>query len=726
MDIDIARKIRLAVINNDVKTLKTLLSDKEYLKLSFGRFPILSLAYLYESNGVIKVLEPTLQNITEYTILEEETKDYLRFKRKAGKTLRLYLNGQIVTPAEMAAVIGDGLAVKANLKNGVNTDRIKKIYRLTHSQEVKKKGNSIIVPRSKKPRFTQLVAVISIIAICLVFMSGGIIAMEFVPKALGGAGTVESPLKITSATLFSKALEDTTDRYYSVENDITIDATAWSSGDLSAHIDGNGHVITINGTLGASLINKLSGSLANAEIVFKNVGENLPKNSALLVNTLNGKMENLSVYMENINVTATTETALICHTSTGVISNVKLVTSGTINEVSALEETVIGTLLYKNMGIVSDVEVTMNLTLYGDAKDASGSASGESFGDAVFGGIVGLNNATITRATVKEGSTVTSNTLDLAGISATNGEKATLTEVKNYATLTQSTLSSYWSPNIGGITMRNYGKLSNAYNHGAISATTSQNKQNTSIILGGITTTNSGTIDKAYNTADISATMLAGAINVGGIGYLNEGTVSNSANSGTLSARVTETEAYQMEHHIGGAFAVNNGTLSYFKNSGNIEGAFSVESVAYIGGAVGLNNAQTASIANVQNTATITANSPQENNVRLFVGGVVSYLAGTIAHSFNTGSFITESNENAVVSGAVIGFTIIQRNINGNFYKYNSDWENNYYVSDLGYSVGIGVYYVYDIFSNYYTDGEDNGTTPTDLETLKSSEVYWE
>ncbi len=726
MDVTTAKKIRSAVIKDDVKSLKNLLVSKECFALSFGRFPLLSLAYLYGANKVVYHYEHALNEVDGYVVVDEEPEDYLLFKKKAGKSLRLYLGGQTITPVEMASIVGDSLTVNAHVKKAQNTDRVKKIYKLTHAQEVKKNGNSIIVPRSKKPKNQQIVAVITIIAVCLVCLIGGVVSLEIVPSALGGEGTSSSPLHITSPELFETALGDTSNRYYSLSNDVTIDAAAWKKSDFSINLDGGGNVITIEGARNSSLIAKLSGSLSNATVKFVNVGNALPANGALLANEVTGKIQNVDFYVEDFNLTATTECGLIAHTSTGTISNVKVFANGIINEVSALEETVIGTLLYKNAGIVSDVEASIDISLSGDAKAATDEDTAAAFGDAVFGGVIGLNNGTLTRVTITEGSSITSDTLDLAGICAVNAARATITNAVNNADLTQSTLTSYWSPSIGGITMRNSGKISSSDNNGNLTATTNQNKQNTSIIIGGITTANAGSIENATNTGTITGTMLAGALNLGGIGYLNEGTTTNATNFGAIVATVTETESYALEHSVAGAYAVNNGSISKIKNNGNIIGSFSVESIAYVGGLVGQNYSTSATIDKCQNNGNITVATPQENNKRVFVGGISAYLLGTLNDSFNTGSFGTASSEKAVVAGAIFGFTRVQEDIMGTMYKSYSDWGNNRYVSGLGYEVGIGLFYVEGIFGKSYVDGEDIDTTPTDIDTLKTWEGYWQ
>lgn len=728
-----AEKIRLAVIGNDAKTLEKLLTDKESFSLSFGRFPLLSLAYLYSAHKVIKKFESKLSKIDEYVKVDENAEDYLAFKKRAGKSLRLYLNEQIITPLEMSAVLSDNYGVRMNLENNTqNLDRVKKIYRLTHDVEVKPKGNSIVVPRSKKPHFIELVAVFVIIAVCLVFAGGAIASLEVVPLILGGEGTENAPIKIISSNLFELALEES-NRYYTLEDDITLESASLSNTDCKIHIDGQGHTLRVKAS-DTALFNKIAGSIKNLNVVFVDPPEELPKNSAFFANSISGKVENVEVTWENFNLTAKSEGAFFAHTSTGTLSNVRLSIDGNINEVSELEETVIGTLLYKNAGIVENCNVKYNLSLCGDAVASNGEESAGAFGDAVFGGIVGINVGTLNNSTVEIGSSLTTNTLDVGGIAVENVDKATISGVTNNATLTQTTSSSYWSPNIGGITMRNYGKITSSQNNGVITASTTQTENNTSIIIGGITTTNSGTIDKCVNLGDITGVVEYGTLNVGGIGYLNEGIVTNSTNKGKIDVKITTTKESQtslFEHHIGGAFAVNNGSLSYFTNKGEIISKSSGVSTSFIGGATGLNNSENSLVEYAQNEGKITVEVSGTSVRSAFVGGISAYLKGSLTKSINLGSLSLTAEEDVVVAGGIIGFTEIRGYSGYNAYEPIYEWSNNTYLSDVGYEVGVGNYFVYEldpffnmVVSKYYAKGEDVGATPADETTIKNSGVY--
>lgn len=731
-----AQEIRLAIISDDVKKLEQLLVTKEHFRLRFGRFPILSLAYLHGANKVIKRYEPLLKGIEDYVEVEEEFEDYLIFKEKSKRALRYYVGGKVVSPMEMAVITDDSEGARNLLNKQTDVDKVTKLYKLTRGVTPKKKGNSIIIPRSKKPKMQELLVVLLVVALSVVFVGGGIVAMEIVPQAIGGEGTENSPMKITSEHLLGLAFSDTTKRYYHLENDLTINLDNWHTSENLANVDGGNNVITLKGNCTKAFLEKLSGSIKNVTFKFEGELTDLPNGSALIVKNLSGTMENVHFKFGNINAKATDNCALAVYESTGTMRNVTLEVDGSIEEVSALEETVIGTLLYKNVGVVENVSVKINFELLGDARKATSENTAGTFGDAIFGGIVGLNNGQLINSKVEEGSTIKADTLDVGGIVATNQEKATISNTINYANVTQTTLTSFWSPNVGGITMRNYGKINSTKNYGNIVASSNQNKNNTSLILGGITTTNTGVIDKVENYGNISATVKAGTINAGGVGYLNEGTTTNAKNFGTITTLSTDfidnpalaSNQKIVEHHVGGAYGINNGTITMFRNDGNISSNHYLTDSACIGGVVGLNYNTSSVVSNSQMRGNISASSAQEKNKMLFVGGIVGYLMGVVKDSFNIGAFSTEGNETALSVGAIFGTTRVESDLMGDLYKSGSDWANNYYLIDKGYQRGIGYYYVTSFLgTTNYMEAEDYETNASTIETITSNEVvYWE
>ena len=67
--------------------------------LCFGRFPLLSLCYLYKAKKIIKKFKFELLRIKNFVFCTEPTSLYKDLRRVAGKCLRLYIHDDaVVTP----------------------------------------------------------------------------------------------------------------------------------------------------------------------------------------------------------------------------------------------------------------------------------------------------------------------------------------------------------------------------------------------------------------------------------------------------------------------------------------------------------------------------------------------------------------------------------------------------------------------------------------------------
>ena len=84
--------------------------------ISFGRFPILSLCFLYGSNKIIDKYFDVLCKIEKYHVIDEFFEIYNTFKIVAGRALRLYVDGSIVSPLEMLAILHKDNKVKKSFK----------------------------------------------------------------------------------------------------------------------------------------------------------------------------------------------------------------------------------------------------------------------------------------------------------------------------------------------------------------------------------------------------------------------------------------------------------------------------------------------------------------------------------------------------------------------------------------------------------------------------------
>ncbi len=746
-------RLRSSIIADNIKEFKALLAkNKELSCVTYGRFPLLSLAFLYEAKKIISQFQKELGSIDNFTPTNEYPEDYLRFKKKAGKSLRLYLNGQIIIPKEMAAILGYGYVVneinnvsKASVKDN---ERIKKIYNLTHAQDVKVKENHIIVPRSKRPKKAELITVISIILICTLVLSGAVISLEVIPILLGGEGTTQNPIKITSSELFLKATEENTNRVYSLEQNLTLSSKSLNSQELNVDIVGGNNTITVEGEPTA-LFKNIKGTISNIHFVFKNIKGTMPSNSGLIAENLSGKLSNVTVTIVDFEFTFNNSASLLVGTSTGTIENLTLNANGKIFENQTFEsnkdengvtvsiETQIATVTQINNGLINNANVSLSIEAEGNAKNNSSDYDTVKFGDAAIGGIAGTNNGTIQNSTIKEGSSISTNTVDVGGITIENGRNATITKCVNNASLTQTTASNEWSPNVAGIAMRNNGSILNTTSNATINATTTHHSGETNIVLGGIVTNNAGKIENTTNNGSITATAQNSLLSVGGITATNtsseyaNGLIYKSVNNGSIHASVLANTETQYVSLIGGIAGTNesNAVIRETKNLGNIDfSTLRPISTNYIGGIVAVHPAQsyaTTTIERAQNYGNISATSVQTENFSLFIGGVLAVaLSGNVYSSFNAGAVSTTAQADTFFAGGILGIIRVQQSIFGTNLIDAIDWEACYYVEGLSYEVGIGS--LFNTYTNSYLEGIDDTIIGTDLETIKTSEIYWQ
>ena len=126
----IEERLLQAIKKDDIKAFDALMERAQCGAYRLGRFPTLSLLYLYNSRKILKKYEESFLKITAFEALREPAELSKKFSSKAGKCLRLYLN-EIVSPIETLLILD-------------KTKRLTKVFPLTKpSSSVKGRLRSI-------------------------------------------------------------------------------------------------------------------------------------------------------------------------------------------------------------------------------------------------------------------------------------------------------------------------------------------------------------------------------------------------------------------------------------------------------------------------------------------------------------------------------------------------------------------------------------------------------
>ena len=94
-------EIFIAIKKDDIKAFDKHMAEPHAKEIAFGRFPLLSLCYLYDSSKIIKKYENELIKINNYIRFAENDEMYSKFKAIAHRVLRLYVgDNKVVSSAK--------------------------------------------------------------------------------------------------------------------------------------------------------------------------------------------------------------------------------------------------------------------------------------------------------------------------------------------------------------------------------------------------------------------------------------------------------------------------------------------------------------------------------------------------------------------------------------------------------------------------------------------------
>ena len=765
-------KLFSSIKRDDPKAFRSL-ADAETFGALFGRFPLLSLLYLYRAKRILKAYFSDL--IRERPREKEPAfaeADAL-FLKKAGKSLRYYRDKE-VSPLEMLAVLRRGRELKKLYAVYPNASKylplIHKIYFTEIGEGVSVVGKKLSLPR--EPLSFAERRKYSFLSLALLLLGVVIAAATSVLSVYYGLGNNRVFYKARTEGALVTALTKGQNVY--LKKDISLSYTAESFG---ARMQGNDKIVRLSRPFAESFSGEMWDVIFVLEEDFK--GE--------------------AVILEN----------------SGTLRNVRVVAEKCEFEKGGED---MGLLTSVNKGTVENCTAVFSVTLEGDAG-----------GDCYFAPFAGRNEGSI-HACRAEG-VISAKNVDIAGVAGRNQETGTITDCVAEVTLSETTDIKKWTPNVAGVTCTNRGAIygstvvgeltasllspelaegesaASAYaagiacvNGGSVkncrvepASVVLANAQRGYAFAGGVVTINAifGETDDEYRTGSVEGCFSKGTVRAysdgnsayaGGVVAENprECLVTSSDVSGKVSAQMTSEEVRENESvssaYAGGIACVNLSTIDACTNqaeisaearngaafSGGIAALNSVTQSYYVSsageilscsgkgvvraksnvynsyaGGVAAQNNQGALIRGCRQTEYVDATTEKES-IFDFTGGIVGRNYGEVKNCFFIGTLDDYDSDSAV--GAISGLAYLQ----SWFFQYTINMDNNAYVGENAHTSGaiiaesqynkLHAGYIYSAaffesnegYGDYVDQLLEFGGTSMTLEELKGKEIYYE
>ena len=660
-----------ALEKDDVQAIESLRSECNPGAIKFGRFPFLSVAYLLSAKKIAKQYENDFIKINTFVDLPEPLSLSAAFRKKAGKATRLFLE-ESVSPVEMLVILGDTKKATELYPIARPTvaqkDRIEKIYSLQYNSSLVYQGNEVIFdkkPLSHAQKKRILIAAISSFLCVALCACTPFVVNAFVPFI--GVGT-ETEADRPDQTTTNPEQGNTVP-----EQQITDPENGNSNPEQGEVVPGNPGSGTeepqqeekkeVTNFVTVSSFEEVNLSAADTRYTLsENVvlpdcsdkvleceldcaGHTLTATAFPLFGNIKGSLENVT-FTASGDREINESTAFLAKNNQGVVKNVTFTLSGewTVTAPSEEEEErSIAGLIIENNGEVDGCSVSLDVTV-----------RGEFSANAVFAGVVSVNNKTIVSCTVT--GSVEADTCDLAGICGSNNYL--IKDCTNDAALTQTTSVQKWSPIVAGIACKNSGGQYNAQNSGGVLHCTNN----------GVLRAES-TYAKAADTDPICQANCSGivATNNTSPGVMNSGffqtyvavtSLAECVNNGNVSAKMLYGYA-----HAGGICAYSE-TMTKFSDCVN-NASITAESDLLLAFAAGIvsfaSNSNTLTVASCVNasTASIAVSVPhaESADVRAFAGGIVGFGNVSLTSCSNAAPITLSSSDGYAFIGGIAGQT---------------------------------------------------------------------
>ena len=577
----IALKTLSIVENDSAVDFQTLIDTYEGVSFfCFGRFPILSLIYLYGARKIAAKFEKQIiaenrkqerefekEQVEQEDKSEEEKnqvsliasrpnyivqfdeplKAYNKFRKRAGVLLYRYPPSSIISPSEMLAAIGETDYLKKkfsdfNLPKKTQECVVSLYQRKGQKASISSDAKSLRAPSQKPPLLqSKVLSYITLAIFCFVAIFTTLLSVIFVQI---GFGTESRPFLISSIDQLIAA-SSSENGYFLLTTDLVFPDNLTIE-DFSAHLDGGGNTLTRE--------------------------DNIP-----FFNTVSGTLYNFTVELGEREFEIDDDFAFLTIYNTGTIRNVEININATITAIPFGEQDKgilsIAVFTAQNRGNIEYAVIDGTVTIHSTNQR-----------EYSFGGFATSNHGRIFASSTSPYSEFIADTVSLGGIAFHNTITGSIVGTQNHAKVLQTTDADYWNPHAAGIAMINEGGIINSRNFGNITAISERADSANNLVVraSGIAAINRGLIERSKSIGDITARGFSSRmeVDVGGIVGLNQGNgrIINAGASGQLAAE--------------GSAAVFMGGIAAYFNEGTIADSFSFVAVdaqphAFVGGLVG-------------------------------------------------------------------------------------------------------------------------------------------
>ncbi|MBO4539491.1 MAG: hypothetical protein J5781_04385 [Clostridia bacterium] len=571
-----AKRLLAAVKKDDLAAFKKEF-DKDTEKYSFGRFPLLSLCYLYGSFKIAFTYEKKLLALSRYVVVEEDRESYYLFRRRAHRVLRLFVGGgRTVSPLVMLAVLGrhDGLRAlyPVAYKDATIREEISYAAQTLYGSTVTFGRNSIRIRRQHTTRL-QKITTYAACAVSIVMIACALLGYFMMPN---DRGTEDNPVAVANGKQLVLALKN--EGYYTLTDDVAL--TVEQRTTFKGALNGNGHKVSLSASSAGAVFAKTEGTIKDVEFVIDAGDVETSESLALLIAENTGTLENVTLTVKG---------------------NISVKEKETAGEEQEKETVYISAFVGKNSGAVSGCKITCDLT----ANNPSGT-------NAYLSVLASENTGTVSQC--EANGKVSSTTTDLAGMVAENEQGGVISGCKVDASLSQESTKTGWSPNVAGLCLHNYGTISESKFSGAISVKCSVAKgEGTSdngetVYAGGIGCFNEGDVISCESSGTIEGVVENALQCVGGIvGYNYIAVENNQYDLEKLGSVMNCVSSAKIDLTSSGAYAVYAGGMVGLNDSGAISGGTTAAKITcdatchYLGGTVGGNTTKSTYYSSLYN-----------------------------------------------------------------------------------------------------------------------------